>query len=57
MDKLTKMYEKPSTSNKVYLMKKLFNMKMNEGSSVQHHANEFNIITNQLCLVEIDFED
>ena len=57
MDKLTKMYEKPSTSNKVYLMKKLFNMKMNERISVQDHVNEFNIIINQLCSVEIEFED
>jgi len=31
MDKLAKMYEKPSTLNKVYLMKKLFSMNMNEG--------------------------
>ena len=31
MDKLARIYEKPSTSNKVYLMKKLFSMKMNEG--------------------------
>ena len=38
MDKLTKMYEKPSTSNKVYLMKKLFSMNMNEGSLIQDHS-------------------
>ena len=57
MDKLAKMYEKPSASNKVYLMKKLFNMKMNEGSSVQDHVNEFNTITNQLTSVKIEFED
>ena len=57
MDKFAKMYEKPSTSNKVYLMKKLFNMKMNDGSSVQDHVNEFNTITNQLTSVKIEFED
>jgi hypothetical protein len=28
MDALAKLYEKPSTSNKVFLMKRLFNMKM-----------------------------
>ena len=38
-------------------MKKLFNMKMNEGSSVQDHVNEFNTITNQLTSVKIEFED
>jgi hypothetical protein len=31
MDALDKMYEKPSMSNKVFLMKRLFNMKMSEG--------------------------
>ena len=29
---LAEMYEKPSASNKVYLMKKLFNVKMQSGS-------------------------
>ena len=28
---LAKLYEKPSASNKVFLMKRLFNMKMSEG--------------------------
>jgi len=51
------MYEEPSASNKGCLMKKLFNMKMNECSSVQDHVNEFNTITNQLNLVKIEFED
>ena len=51
------MYEKPSTSNKVYLMKKLFSMKMNEGSSVQNHVNEFNTITNQLSSVKIKWNN
>jgi hypothetical protein len=30
MDALAKLYEKPSMSNKVFLMKRLFNMKMSE---------------------------
>jgi hypothetical protein len=33
MDVLAKLYEKPSTSNKVFLMKRLFNMKMSEGGT------------------------
>ena len=57
MDKLAKIYEKSFTSNKVYLMKKFFSMKMNEGSLVQDHVNEFNTVTNQLTLVNIEFED
>ena len=54
---LSGMYVKPSTNNKVHLMKKLFNMKMAENASVAQHLNEFNTITNQLSSVEIDFDD
>ena len=46
MDALAKLYEKPSASNKVFLMKRLFNMKMSEGGSVEDHLNEFNMVTN-----------
>ena len=41
MSALSKLYEKPSASNKVFLMKRLFNMKMLEGGSVANHLNEF----------------
>jgi hypothetical protein len=57
MDALAKLYEKPSTSNKVFLMKILFNMKMSEGGSIADHLNEFNTVTNQLSSVKVDFDD
>jgi hypothetical protein len=57
MDALSKFYEKPSTSNKVFIMKRLFNMKMLEGGSVADHLNEFNTVTNQLSSVKVDFDD
>ena len=38
-------------------MKKLFNLKKAEGTPVAQHLNEFNTITNQLSLVEIEFDD
>jgi hypothetical protein len=57
MDTLAKLYEKPSASNKVFLMKRLFNMKMSEGGSVANHLNEFNTVTNQLSSVKVDFDD
>jgi hypothetical protein len=57
MDALAKLYEKPSASNKVFLMKRLFNMKMLEGGSVADHLNEFNTVTNQLSSVKVDFDD
>jgi hypothetical protein len=57
METLAKLYEKPSTSNKVFLMKRLFNMNMLEGGSVADHLNEFNTVTNQLSYVKVDFDD
>jgi hypothetical protein len=46
MDALAKLYEKPLASNKVFLMKRLFNMNMSEGGYVADHLNEFNTVTN-----------
>jgi hypothetical protein len=57
MDALAKLYEKPSASNKVFLMKRLFNMKMSEGGSVADHLNDFNIVNNQPSSVKVDFDD
>jgi hypothetical protein len=57
MDALAKLYEKPSASNKVFLMKRLFNMKMSEGGFVVDHLNEFNMVTNKLSSVKVDFDD
>jgi hypothetical protein len=57
MDALAKLYEKPLVSNKVFLMKRLFNMKMSEGGSVADHLNDFNMVTNQLSSVKVDFDD
>ncbi|KAK8926037.1 hypothetical protein KSP39_PZI018102 [Platanthera zijinensis] len=57
MATLTRMYEKPSTSNKVFLMKRLFNMRMVDRSLVAEHFNSFNTITNQLSSVDLKFDD
>ncbi|CAJ2648559.1 unnamed protein product [Trifolium pratense] len=54
---LSDMYEKPSAANKVYLMRRLFNLKMGEGISITNHINEFNTILSQLESVQIKFED
>ena len=57
MSALSNLYEKPSASNKVFLMKHLFNMKMSEGGSVADHLNEFNTLTSQLIFVKVNFDD
>ena len=57
MKTLAILYEKPSTSNKVFLMKHLFTMKMVEGGSNTNHLNEFNTITSQLSYVGVNFDE
>ena len=57
MKALSSINEKPLASNKVYLMKNLFNLKNAEGSPILQHLNGFNTITNQLSMVEIEFDD
>ncbi|KAL5819203.1 hypothetical protein ACOSQ4_023045 [Xanthoceras sorbifolium] len=54
---LSNMYEKPSASNKVHLMRRLFNLRMAEWASVAQHLNEHNTITTQLSSVEIEFDE
>ena len=54
---LAKLYEKPSASNGVFLMKHLFNMKMSEGGSITHHLNDSNTVTNQFSSVGVNFGD
>jgi len=53
---LSKMYEKLSASNKVFLMKK-FNLKMADNENVTEHINTFNMLMSQLECVEINFDD
>ena len=55
--KLCSTYEKESASNKVYLMKRLFELQMKEGTSVATHLNEFNIIFSQMQAQKLDFQD
>ena len=57
MKPLVNLYENPLASNKVFLMKHLFNMKMSEGGSVADHLNEFNTITSYLSSIEVTFDD
>ena len=48
MSTFVKLYEKPLTSNKVFLMKHLFIMNISEGGSIVECLNEFNTITSHI---------
>jgi len=57
MATLSRMYEKLSTSNKVHLIRQMFNLQMTEGASTTEHLNELNIVTTQLSYVAIEFDE
>ncbi|XP_028098185.1 uncharacterized protein LOC114297905 [Camellia sinensis] len=57
MAALSNMYEKLSASNKVCLIRRLFNLRMTKGASVAKHLNEFNIVVTQLSSISIKFDD
>ena len=52
---LSNMYEKSSAMNKVYLMRRLFNLQMSQNGSICDHINEFNMIVSQLNSVDFNF--
>ena len=57
MTALAKLYEKPSASNKLFLIKHLFNMIMSKGGSVADYLYEFNMVINKLSYVGVNFDD
>ncbi|KAL8162460.1 hypothetical protein V2J09_013949, partial [Rumex salicifolius] len=57
MAALCNMYKKPSASNKVQLMRRLFNLQMTEDASVAKHLNALNTVTTQLSSVGIEFDE
>lgn len=54
---LEEMYQRPSTSNKVHLIRRLFDLRMLERTPVQQYLNEFNMINVQLNMVDVKFDD
>lgn len=43
-DELSSLYEIASTSNKVFIIKKLYNLKMKEAGLISNHLNKFNTL-------------
>jgi transcription elongation factor GreA-like protein len=56
-DKLGTLYRSKSLVNKLFLQKKLYNMRMKDGDSVTEHLNAFNILLNQLLSVDINISN
>jgi hypothetical protein len=57
LDKLGNLYQSNSLVNKLFLRKKLYNMRMRDGDSVAEHLNAFNTLVSQLVYVEIKILD
>jgi len=56
-DKLGTLYQSKSLVNKLFLWKKLYNLRMKDGDSVTEHLNAFNIVVSQLAFVDIKISD
>jgi hypothetical protein len=52
-EKLGKLYQYKSLVNKLFLRKKLYNLRMRDGDSVAKNLNAFNTVVSQLVYVEI----
>jgi hypothetical protein len=47
-NKLGKLYQSKFLVNKIFLKKKLYNLRMRDGYSVAEHSNTFNTVVSQL---------
>jgi hypothetical protein len=56
-EKLGKLYQSKSLVNKLFLRKKLYNLRMRDGDLVAEHLNAFNTVVSQLVSVEIKISD
>jgi hypothetical protein len=52
-DKLGNLYQSNSLLNKLFLQKKLYHLRMEDGDSVTEHLNAFNTLVSQLVYVNI----
>ena len=56
-DKLRTLYQSKSIVIKLFLQKKLYNLRMKDGDSVTKHLNAFNTVVSQLSSVDIKISD
>lgn len=54
-NKLRSTYESPAL-NQVYLIRKIFNLVLNEGESITKHVNTFITLVGQLASINVIFE-
>ena len=56
-DKLQNMYQTASAANKIFIMKKLYKLKMKEGTAMSNHINDLNTLLCQASSVGMTQDD
>ena len=56
-EKLGTLYQSKSLVNKLFLWKKLYNLRMKDGDSVTEHLDAFNNVVSQLSSIDIKISD
>jgi hypothetical protein len=56
-EKLGNLYQSKSLVNKLFLQKKLYHLRMEDGDSMTEHLNSFNTLVSQLVFVDIKMEE
>ena len=56
-EKLGTLYQSKSLVNKLFLWKKLYTLRMNDGDSMTEHQNAFNTMVSQLSSIDIKISD
>ena len=56
-EKLGNLYQSKSFVNKLFLRKKLYHLRMEDGDSVTNHLNIFNTLVSQLISVDIKMKE
>jgi hypothetical protein len=56
-EKLGNLYQSKSLVNKLFLRRKLYNLRMRDGDSMEEHLNAFNTLLSQLVSAEIKISD
>ncbi|MGV7988754.1 hypothetical protein PJP10_30710 [Mycobacterium kansasii] len=51
------MYERKTAGNKIFLIRRLVNLKFKDGGSVAEHMNEVSNIVNQLSAMKMVLDD
>ena len=56
-EKLGTLYQSKSLVNKLFLRKKIYNLRMKDGDSMTEHLNAFNTVVSQLSSIDIKISD